>query len=130
MTQQVERKIGLRKTVALMLSLAWPDSSVSRATVRAALPQGDTGHLALRGFLGDFAYKNGHATGGRYFIHVLQPDALREYAFGGLPPTTTIYDFVHLPTVVANIRRQIYGEPNPAIRRRREAEADLLESLW
>lgn len=131
MAQQTARpKIGLRRKAAAMLSLAWPDSSVSRATIRAALPPGDVGHLALRGFLSGFAYKHDLAIGGRYFIRVLEPDRLREYAFRDMPPVTGLYDFVHIPTVTDTIRRQLPCQGNMAIRRRRLAEVEFLESLW
>ena len=130
MTQQTTSNTGHRPAAAMMLSLDWPDGCVSRATVRSALPQGNSGRLALRGLLSDYAYANGYAVGGRHFIRVLQPDRLRDYAFDNVPTAANLQDFVHVPTLVATIRRQTFCEKNSAIRRRREAEAEFLESLW
>jgi hypothetical protein len=130
MTEQtLTPKIGYRRKAAMMLSLVWPDGSVSRATIRAALPRDETANLALSRFL-RWCYTHEYATSGRYFIRVLQPDTLRAYALNDQPPTTGLRDFVYIPTVAETVRRQVVCQGNSAIRRLRQAECEFLESLW
>jgi len=70
-TQQNTSKIGYMRRAGMMLSLPWPDGTVSRATVRACLPRGGTSDTALRRFLGN-CYGQGRCVQGRKFIRVGQ----------------------------------------------------------
>jgi len=60
---------------------------------------------------------------------LVKPDELRAYALRDLPPETTMHDFIDIPKVLDIIARRLACESNPAVRRRRAAEAELLRTL-
>jgi hypothetical protein len=122
------QKIGYMRTCGLLMSLDWPDSVVSRGTIRAVLPAGDTANAAFRRFL-NRAYERGHAQFGRRFIRVLDRAELRAYALHNLQIDATIGDFIDLRRLRGIIQRQINAVANPAIRRRRQAELHHLQLL-
>jgi hypothetical protein len=128
MTQQTATIIGCQRTAAMMLSLPWHGGIVSRATVRAALPGGATAKSALSKLLRD-CQANGNASVGTLFVRVLAPHLLRLHALRDLPGEPTLSDFVDVLAVAGKIRHQIASEPNPAVRRLRQAEVEFLESL-
>jgi hypothetical protein len=117
---------GYMRKMSMLMSVA--EGVISRRTLRAVVPPGDVGNAAMRRHLGN-CYERGHASPGKYFVRVLDADALRRYALDGLPGAPTFADFVHVPSLVETVRRQISCEPNPAIRRLRLAEVALLERL-
>jgi hypothetical protein len=127
--------IGTGRRAAYALSLGWPENACSRATLRALMPEGESGHRgdgnritrALNKWLRD-SQRRGHVQLGELFVRVLDSKALLANAVRYLD-SFEARDFLN-PGAIEVIEEQLAAEEsNPAVAERRQAEVDLLRAL-
>jgi hypothetical protein len=138
MTAVAPHRLSYRRVAAYVLSRMWPGCTLTRLTLSCAAPElnafgeavrTETARRKSQQHLRRWHYA-GIVERGRLFVRVLDADALRAEAFGGLPfEPVEPDDYLDVPRTAAIIRRRLKFEQNPALRRLCEVEADLLETL-
>jgi hypothetical protein len=123
--------IGTGRRAAYALSLGWPENVCSRATLRALMPEGESGHRrdgnritrALNKWLRD-SQRRGHVQLGGLFVRVLNSKALLANAVRHLDSFEA--RVLINPGAIEVIEEQLAEESNPGVAERRRAELTLL----
>jgi hypothetical protein len=116
--------------------IPWCDCIVSRRTIgsflddRAQKPNGNSSNdvMHARKHLRRLEQR-GDIRRGRALVHVLRPDVLAFSAFEGVGEFG-LGHIIDVPSALELMKRTLAFEQNPALKRIRESEAELLEALW